>query len=88
MPLHPFPHNAPPLPTTWRQTVTETNTPCQSVLEIQNCVNDLKNDIATFVIETKVMFQQQANLKLTNYPAESLLNLNTNMNQCGSSVFV
>jgi len=41
--------------------------PRQSVLEIQDCVNDLKHDIATFVIETKVMFQQQANLQLTNH---------------------
>jgi len=45
---------------------TVTHNPRQSVLEIQDCVNDLKHDIATFVLETKAMFQQQANLKLTN----------------------
>jgi len=41
--------------------------PCHSVLEIQDCVNDLKHDIATFVLETKAMFQQQATLKLANH---------------------
>ena len=46
---------------------TITNNPRQSVLEIQDCVNDLKHDIATFVIERKAMFQQQATLKLTNH---------------------
>jgi len=48
------------------ETEKDTNNPRQSVLDIQECVNDLKHDIATFVIETKAMFQQQANLKLTN----------------------
>jgi len=47
---------------------TETNTPSQSIHDIQDLVTDLKHDIATFVIEMKAMFQQQANLKLTNYP--------------------
>ncbi len=49
--------------------------PRQSVLEIQDCVNDLKHDIATFVIETKVLFhQQQTQPKLNNHlkkPASS-----------------
>jgi len=52
---------------------TETNFSRKSVLEIQECVNDLKHDIATFVIETKAMFQQQANLKLTNLPLKTSL---------------
>jgi len=43
----------------------------QSVRDVQDLVTDLKHDIATFVIETKAMFQQQANLKLTNYPIKS-----------------
>jgi len=46
----------------------ETKTSCQSVLEIQDLVTDLKHDIATFVLETKALFHQQTNLKLTNYP--------------------
>jgi len=45
-----------------------TNNPRQSVLEIQDCVNDLKHDIAAFVIETKAFFQQQINQKMTNHP--------------------
>jgi len=40
----------------------------QSVLDIQDLVTDLRNDIATFVIETKAMFHHQANLKMPNYP--------------------
>jgi len=40
------------------ETEMETNTSCQSVIEIQDLVTNLKHDIATFVIETKVMFQQ------------------------------
>ena len=52
---------------------TETNSSRKPVLEIQECVNDLKHDIATFVIETKAMFQQQANLKLTNLPLKTSL---------------
>jgi len=55
------------------ETEMETNNPRQSVLEIQDCVNDLKHNIATFVIETKAMFQQQANLKLTNLPLKTSL---------------
>jgi len=46
----------------------ETTTSCQSVLDIQDLVTKFKHDIATFVIEMKAMFIQQANPKLTNYP--------------------
>jgi len=46
----------------------ETKPSCHSVLDIQDLVTDLKHDIATFVIETKAMFHQQANQKLTNNP--------------------
>jgi len=51
---------------------TERN-PSQSVRDVHDLVTDLKHDIATFVIETKAMFQQQANLKLTNYPKKPSL---------------
>jgi len=52
------------------ETEVVTTNPRQSVLEIQDCVNDLKHDIATFVLETKAMFQKQANLKLNNHPTK------------------